>query len=99
MALAGTRFFRRSSSRSKPCRRAARSINRSVTNMISGRPALRYGVVGDVFVTTARPDRYGGNAVDGARQRPALVEWVERDGVRADGACGGGAEREEVGLG
>src|SRR5262245_32608756 len=52
MAVAGTRFLRRSSRRSKPHRRAARSISRSVTNMISGRPALRYGVVGDVLVAT-----------------------------------------------
>jgi len=55
MAAASTRLRRRNATRSKPWRRAARSISRSMTNITSGRPAARYGVVGDVFVSTARP--------------------------------------------
>jgi hypothetical protein len=41
IADSGTRLRRRSSSRSNPYCRAARSISRSMTNMTSGRPELR----------------------------------------------------------
>ena len=40
--------------RSTPIWRAARSISRSIANIASGRPALRYGLVGGVLVSTAR---------------------------------------------
>ena len=71
-----------------------------MTNMTSGRPALRYGVVGDVLVTTARPCMdAAGIAVDRGREGHALVERVERDGVGADVAGVGAAKREEGALG
>jgi hypothetical protein len=94
---AGIRLRRRSSSRSKPWRRAARSISRSITNMTSGRPALRYGVVGDVVVTTARAaHRHRRHVVHGGRDRHALVERVERDGVGTDVAGVDGAKATKV---
>jgi len=54
MASAPIRLRRRSSTRSKPWFAAARSISRSITNIASGRPALREGLVGGVLLMTAR---------------------------------------------
>ena len=44
----------RSLTRSKPNCRAAMSISRSITYITSGRPALRYGRVGAVLLSTQR---------------------------------------------
>ena len=48
------RLRRLISTRSSPHWRAARSINRSITNITSGRPELRYGRVGVVLLVTQR---------------------------------------------
>ena len=46
--------MRRSATRSKPSSRAALSISRSIANVTSGRPELRYADVDIVLLNTAR---------------------------------------------
>jgi hypothetical protein len=46
------KFRRRSSTRSMPIARAARSMSRSMRTIASGRPAPRYGPSGAALVST-----------------------------------------------
>ena len=91
---------RRSSSRSNPCR-ARGEVDQPLHHehdLGAPRAAVRRGRrrVGD---DGAPAHRHGGHAVDRRRDRHALVERVERDGVGADVAGVGAAKREEGAVG
>ena len=49
--LKGLMFFRRTSTGSRPSRRAPMSMSRSITKTASGRPAPRYAAFCVLFVT------------------------------------------------
>src|SRR2546425_13259619 len=83
MACGGTRLRRRSATRSKPSWRAALSTRRSSAKVISGRPELRYGLVGAVLLNTARLRSVAAGMWYGPVMRPEPLESGESDTQRA----------------
>src|ERR1700684_2557977 len=74
IALGETRFLRRSAMRSTPSCLAASSTSCSTAKVTSGRPELRYALVGMVLVKTATERRLvAGTAYEpGMRPEPLL---------------------------
>ncbi len=94
-----SRLRRRSSMRSKPHWRAARSISRSMTNITSGRPDAAIGArrrrVGDDAAGAEMRRRH---AVDARHDLDALLHHGEVAGERADIADVGATHRQEVAV-